>query len=127
MSEPISGTAAGVASWKVIGGLAGVAGIGSALATVVVMCLTEPRNRKEWAVCLIATIMASFGGGAFVVVHYGLQDWAQSVFGMMALLGLCFSCGLPGWVILRAFFNYSEKNRAKGLDEMVKDVKGMLP
>lgn len=44
MSEPISGTAAGVAGWKIIGGLAGMGAIGAGLASFVVMNMTRPKS-----------------------------------------------------------------------------------
>lgn len=126
MSEPISGTAAGVFGWKALGGLAGIGAIGAGLASVVVMCAMTPRSPKEWAVGLISTVMASIGGGAAVIQHYQLEAWAQSPFGLVAMLGLVFACGLPGWAIVRWLFNYIEKNRAKALDDVIREAKGTL-
>lgn len=126
MSEPISAGAASVAGWKFIGGLAGIGAIGAGLAAVVVMCAMTPRSSKEWATGIISTVMASVGGGSAVIQHYGLQEWAHTPFGLVAMLALVFVCGLPGWALVRALFNYIEKNRAKGIDEVVKDAKAML-
>ena len=67
MSEPISGSAAagaaGAAAFKALGGPAAVAGGASVLATIVVMVMTLPKNRSEWAVALISTVVASLCGG----------------------------------------------------------------
>lgn len=126
MSEPISGTAAGVFGWKLLGGLAGIGAIGAGLASIVVMCLMTPRDPKEWAVGIISTVMASVGGGSAVIQHYGLQDWAQSPFGLIAMMGMVFACGLPGWAIVRWTFNYLNKNQDKGIDEVVQQAKGIL-
>lgn len=126
MSEPISGAAAGAAGWKIIGGAAGAGAIGAGLAAVVVMCAMTPRSAKEWAVGIISTVVASIGGGAAVIQHFGLQDWAQSPIGLIAMLGLVFACGLPGWALVRWMFNYIEKNREKSIDDVVRDAKGML-
>jgi hypothetical protein len=126
MSEPISGTAAGVAGWKLIGGLAGVGAIGAGLASVVVMCLMTPRSAKEWAVGIISTVVASIGGGAAVIQHYELQAWAHSEFGLVAMLGLVFACGLPGWALVRWLFNYIHKHRDADIAEVVRDARGAL-
>ena len=73
MTEPASTTAAaGAAGWKLIGGAAGAAWIGAALATAVVMMLKRPRDAREWAVGLIATLVCSLCGGAFVLLKFGL-------------------------------------------------------
>lgn len=123
MSEPISGGAAGVAGWKLIGGLAGAGAIGAGLATIVVMCITTPRSPREWAVGLISTVMGSIGGGAAVIQHFELQGWAQTPIGLVAMLGLVFSCGLPGWAIVRWLFNYIVERQGAGIDDIAADVR----
>ena len=124
MSEPISGAAAGAFGWKLLGGMAGMGAIGAGLASVVVMCMMTPRSPKEWAVGLISTIVFSIGGGAAVVQHYGLDAWAHTPFGLVAMLGLVFACGLPGWAIVRWLFNYIEAKRNATLADVVRDVRG---
>jgi len=124
MSEPISGAAAGAAGWKLLGGLAGIGAIGAGLASVVVMCAMTPRSPREWAVGLISTIVFSIGGGAMVVQHYGLDAWAHTPIGLVAMLGLVFACGLPGWAIVRWLFNYIEKNRSATIADVARDVRG---
>ena len=112
-----------MASGKVMGGLAGGTAIGAGLAALVVMCMTTPRSPKEWAVGLTSTVMGSVCGGAAVVQHFGLHAWARDYVGMVALIGVVFSCGLPAWAIVRWLFNFIEKRKAAGLDEVVQDVK----
>lgn len=126
MSEPISGAAAGAAGWNFIGGLAGIAGIGAGLASVVVMCAMTPRSAKEWAVGIISTVVASIGGGAAVIQHYDLLGWAKTPIGLVAMLGLVFACGLPGWAIVRWMFNYIERKKGADLGEVISDVRGAL-
>lgn len=123
MSEPISGGAAGVAGWKLIGGLAGAGAIGAGLAAIVVMCITTPRSPREWAVGLISTVMGSIGGGAAVIQHFELQAWAQTPIGLVAMLGLVFSCGLPGWAVVRWLFNYIVERQGAGIDDIAADVR----
>ena len=40
--------------------------------------------------------------------------------GLVALGGLIFGCDLPGWAIVRWVFNFIEKNRDAGIDEVAK-------
>ncbi|WP_313950603.1 hypothetical protein [Accumulibacter sp.] len=46
--------------------------------------------------------------------------------GLVALGGLIFGCGLPGWAIVRWVFNVIEKNRDAGIAEVAKEVKEVL-
>lgn len=124
MSEPISGAAAGAAGLKLLGGTALAAAIGAGLAAVVVMCMMTPRSPREWAVGLISTVVSSIGGGAAVIQHYGLEAWALKPAGLVAMLGLVFACGLPGWAIVRWLFNYIEAKRGATLADVVRDVRG---
>jgi len=126
-ADGASGAAAGALGWKLIGGLAGLGALGAGLAAIVVMCMTPPRTSREWAVALIATVMGSIGGGAFVIQYFGLQMWVFELTGLVALLGLVFACGLPGWAIVRWVFNFIAKREGKGIDEVLADVKGMRP
>jgi hypothetical protein len=126
MSEPISSTAAGLAGWKILGGLAGMGAIGAGLAAFVVMSMTKPKTDQEWRVALISTLVGSIGGGACLVRYLGIQNWAHDVFGMVAMLALVFACGLPAWALVRALFKYLDKNKDADLVEIVKDVRGAL-
>ncbi len=126
MSEPISGTAAGVAGWKIIGGLAGMGAIGAGLAAFVVMSLTKPKTDQEWRVALVCTLVGSIGGGAALVRYLGIQKWAEDPFGMVAMLAVVFTCGLPAWALVRALFIFLDKRKDVGLDEIVRDAKEIL-
>jgi hypothetical protein len=125
MSEPISGAAAGAAGFKLMGGAAGVGAIGAGLAAVVVMCAMTPRSPKEWAIGIISTVVASVGGGAAVIQHYGLQSWSHTEFGLIAMLGLVFACGLPGWALVRWLFNYIAKRNGSDIKDIIDEVKNM--
>jgi hypothetical protein len=126
MSEPISGTAAGVAGWKLIGGAAGAGAIGAGLASVVVMCAMTPRSPKEWVIGIISTVVASTGGGAAAIQHFGLQSWSNTYIGLVAMIGLVFACGLPGWAIVRWLFNYIAKRQNADLAEVAREVREAL-
>lgn len=126
MSEPISGAAAGVAGWKFIGGLAGVGGIGAGLATYVVMTMTKPKTDQEWHVALITTIVGSICGGSALASYMGWGHWADTGIGLMGLMGVCFACGLPSWLIVRALFAYIDKRRDADITEIIRDVKEIV-
>lgn len=124
--EPTSsGTAGGLAIWKLIGGLAGLGAFGAALATIVVMCITTPRSPKEWAVGLISTVVSSIGGGAAAIEYLNIQHWAHSPFGLCGMFAIVFACGLPGWAIVRWVFNYIIKNHAATITDVVADVRNV--
>lgn len=126
MSEPISTGAAGVAGWKLLGGLAGMGAIGAGLAAVVVMSMTKPKSEQEWRVALISTVMGSVGGGACLARYLGIQHWADDPIGLVALLCVVFACGLPAWALVRALFRYLDKHKDDDLAELVQDVKKAL-
>ncbi|HRD91837.1 hypothetical protein [Accumulibacter sp.] len=124
MPEPTSSGVAGAAAFKAAGGAA--AG-GALLSAIVVMLMTPPpRSMREWAVGLISTVVTGIGGGAIAVQYFRLQEWVDSVIGLVALGGLIFGCCLPGWAIVRWVFNFIERNRDAGIDEVAKEVKDVL-
>lgn len=134
MQMPVeTATGAGIitAISKLLGSLGLTAtafGIGGTLAAIVVMCTKRPRTAGEWAVALISTIVASFGGGAFTIQHFNLLQEAKTLVDTFALIGIVFTCGLPGWLLVRLFFNQVHKADAEGktLTDVYKDVKGAL-
>lgn len=120
MSEPLSTSAAGVAGWKILGGLAGT-GIGAGLAAFVVMAMTKPRTDQEWRVALACTLAGSIGGGAALISWLGIQRWANDVFGLVGMFGIAFACGLPAWLIIRALFIYIDKRRDADITQIIAD------
>ena len=106
--------------------LAGALAGGAALAAVVVMLMTPPRSKSEWAVGLISTVVSSVCGGAVVVERFALHEWVYSVTGLCALGGVIFACGLPGWALVRWIFNFVDQRRDASIDEVAKEVKEIL-
>ncbi|USP49375.1 hypothetical protein [Alcaligenes faecalis] len=123
--EPTStGTsAAGLAVWKAMGGIVGMGAIGAGLATLVVMCILRPRTQSEWIVGVISTVVASISGGAAVIQQYELHHWANNPVGLVAMLGLAFACGLPGWAVVRWAFNFFDKRRKADLLEVMTELR----
>lgn len=122
MAEPSSSGAAGFAAYK----LAVAFGLPAGLAAIVVMLWVQPKSPREWAMALISTVVSSVCGGAAVVQHYGLASWGDSYTGLVALAGIIFACGLPGWVIVRAAFAWLEKRKDKDIAELITDAKESL-
>ena len=93
----------------------------AAVATVVIM-MRFPRSPQEWAVGLICTVVSSLTGGAFIIVRWGLHEWVTDIWGMIALGGFFFVCGLPSWAIVRWTFNFINRQEGKTIIEVVKEL-----
>jgi hypothetical protein len=94
-----------------------------ALVATVVIMMRLPRSPKEWAVGLICTVVLSLTGEAFIIVKWGLHEWVTDIWGMIALGGFFFVCGLPGWAVVRWTFNFINKQEGKTIIEVVKELK----
>ena len=94
-----------------------------ALGAAVVLMTRMPRSPQEWAVGLICTVVSSLAGGSFIIVKWGLHEWVTDVWGMIALGGFFFVCGLPGWALVRWIFNFIDKQEGKTIIEVLKEVK----
>lgn len=94
-----------------------------ALVAAVVLMTRMPRSPQEWAVGLICTVVSSLAGGSFIIVKWGLHEWITDVWGMMALGGFFFVCGIPGWALVRWTFNFINKQEGKTIIEVIKEVK----
>mgnify|MGYP006985712169 FL=1 len=93
------------------------------LVAAVVLMTRMPRSPQEWAVGLICTVVSSLCGGSFIIVKWGLHEWVTDVWGMIALGGFFFVCGLPGWALVRWIFNFINKQEGKTIIEVLKEVK----
>jgi hypothetical protein len=122
-NNAMSAGQAGVAGVAAAGKTAAAMGAGLVSAAVIVMIFTQPRDRKEWATALICTVISSLCGGSALIQYLHLQEWATEFFGVFAIGGVFFLCGLPGWALVRWIFNYITKNRDKGIDDVVSDIR----
>lgn len=120
MTEPASTAAGGIMLYKL-----GAFGFMAVIAAVVVMAMTLPRTVREFCVAMISTVVASTCGGAFVVRWFDLAHWANDDVGVIAIGGLIFVCGLPAWVLVRAWFAWSEARKGVALPELVRELKGL--
>ena len=122
MTEPASTAFGGIALYKL-----GVLGAFTAvLATIVVMAMTLPKTAREFAVAMICTVVASLGGGAFLIRWFDLQHWANDDIGLVALAAVIFVCGLPAWVLVRGWFMYAELSKHMSLPDMIRELKAVV-
>ncbi len=137
MAFEAGAAAASAAAAKGVSGVAALgagAGIAAGLSMAVVMLTKKPRSEPEWLIAIISTLVSSLCGGAIVIINFGLLRWVsqdlptQEMFvGLIALIGVAFSCGLPGWALVRWAFNWMAKREGKDLGEVIKDAKELLP
>lgn len=122
MTEPASTAFGGIALYKlgVLGAFAAV------LVTIVVMAMTLPKTVREFVVAMICTVVSSIGGGAFVIRWFELQHFANDDIGVIALAGIIFVCGLPAWVMVRAWFVYAELRKNMSLIDMLHELKAVV-
>lgn len=118
MTEPVSTAAGGIAVYKL-----GAFGFFALLAAILVMAMTLPKTMREFVVAMTCTVVSSICGGAFLVRWLDIGSWVQDDIGMLALCGIIFVCGLPAWVIVRAWFAWSEARKNTALPEMVKEFR----
>lgn len=117
MTDLASATAAGIATK--IAGLSAPA----ILAAIVVMAITPARTVREFVVGIISTLMASLSGGAALTRYLGLTELANDPWGLATIGGLMFVCGLPGWLLVRAFFLWAQRRRHMDIAELLKDAR----
>jgi hypothetical protein len=121
MSEPTTAGLAGIGLGKLLG-----VSVGAILAAVVVMAMTLPKTSREWVAGLISTLVSSICGGAGLVQWLGFTSWVDTFEGTVAMIGLCFACGLPAWVLVRAWFAYAAKSQGMSLIDMIKEIREAL-
>ena len=118
MTEPVTTSAAG--GWALMKFLPPA--LAPVLATIIVMCIATPKSRKEWVAALTSTVTVSIFGGSFIVTAMGWTAWVDHWIGMMAVAGMCFVCGLPAWLLVRALFAWQDKQRGKDVVEIAKGI-----
>lgn len=114
MAEPVSTAAAGALGTK----FAVTTGIAAAIATITVLAMTYPKTYKERVVAIAVTVFLSIYGGAAAIDYFSLHNWTEQAKGLAYFL-----VGLPGWVTVRGFFAWSERDPNKSLLDMVKDLR----
>jgi len=108
-------------------------GSGLTMATIVVMAMTMPKNKIDFFCALLSTVASSVFGGAWAIQYFGLLEHLQSagseldtILCLARLGGIFFAFGLPGWIIIRACFVWSESRKHKGIDQIIKDARDTL-
>ena len=91
---------------------------------MLVMSMTAPRSSRELIAALISTLTFSLLGGAVAIKQLGLEELVHGdMIDMMSLCALIFACGSPGWVLMRAVFNWTESRKDLEIDDLVKSAK----
>ena len=96
---------------------------GAILAAVVVMAVTPARNTREFVVGMISTLVASLSGGAAAAKYLGITQLVNDPWGLATLGGLFFVCGLPGWLLVRAFFLWADRSKGKDLLQLIASLR----
>ena len=124
MTEPVSTLSAGglLAIMKAFG-MTIVVIIFVLLVSAVVFMTRMPRTPQEWAVGLICTVVSSLGGGSFVISKFHLHQWGADAYGMMAIGGIFFACGLPGWALVRWTTTFILKREGKDILEVANELR----
>jgi hypothetical protein len=122
MAEPVS-SGVGAAAIVKFYGLITILSIAASLAYLIVVMTRVPRTRREWVISLVTTLVGSIAGGSLVVQKFSLHDWSTNWFGMCALGGIIFCCGLPFWAIVRWSFNYINARENATIFDVVNEVK----
>lgn len=113
MAEPISSAAAGA-----LGSKFAITGIGTIVASIVVMAMTYPKTYRERLIAIAVTVFLSIYGGAAAIDYFNLHAWTEQAKGLAYFLS-----GLPGWVAVRGFFAWTERDPGRSLLDMVKDIR----
>ena len=121
MAEPVS-SGVGAAALVKIYGLLTILAVATFFAYLVAVMTRVPRTRQEWVVSLVTTVVGSVAGGSLVVQRLGLHDWSSNWFGMCAIGGIMFCCGLPFWAIVRWTFNYVNARENSTIVEVAGEV-----
>lgn len=145
MSEPASSAAGGIALWKVLTSLFGLAVVASILGFLVAW----PKTVKEAAVRAAATVLGSvlfgpfaavaaylkwpglFGAGIEIAQRFGAGEWSLFIGALMVATPFICMAGLPFWWILGGVVLWLDKRRGKDIGEMAADaradVRAVLP
>lgn len=109
------------------------AGGGLAMGAIVVMSLTMPNRKIDFFAALISTVISSLCGGAYAVQYFDLlagvllaPTMTHLYIALAQVGGVFFLCGLPGWVLVRSVFVFTEARKTKGIDVLVGDAKGIF-
>ena len=108
------------------------AGGGLTLGAIIVMALTMPSKKSDFFAALISTVVSSLAGGAYAVKRFDMlvdvllaPSDLHFYIALAQIGGMFFVCGLPGWILVRGFFVWSEARKNKGLDVIIGDARNM--
>ncbi len=106
-----------------LGKIFSIFGAGFAIAAYFVMTATKRGTDEEFRRGLAATFVFAIFGGSGAIRYLGISNWLDDFFGAMALCGLVILCGVPGWLIVKTWFNFANKNKDSELPDLAKKLK----
>lgn len=106
----------------VFGKLVAIFGAGAAIATYLVMSNTKQGDDKEFRRALASTFTFAVFGGAGLIRWLNIGHWSNDFFGLVALCGIVILCGVPGWLIVKSYFNFANANQHSQLPELWKKL-----
>ncbi len=124
MTEPVS-TIGGLVAFLKAFGMTIIITLCVTLVAAVVFMTRMPRSPQEWAIGLICTIVSSLAGGSFIIVKLGLHEWVTDIWGMIALGGCFFICGLPGWAIVRWTTTFIAQREGQNILDIAREIRDM--
>ena len=92
---------------------------------IVVMAMTKPLTGRETVVALISTFFFAVCGSAGITMYFHIE-FPETLTGALAHGGLIALSGVPGWVFIRACFNWSDVNNKKTIIDLIKQIKAAL-
>lgn len=119
--EPVSSS---LAAFLKFYGMVVVTTLAIIMVATVVLMMRMPRSPQEWVTGLICTVVSSLAGGALIIIKFGLHQWVTDIWGMIALGGFFFACGLPGWALVRWVFNFIDQREGRTLIEIIREIRG---
>jgi ABC-type transport system involved in multi-copper enzyme maturation permease subunit len=118
--EPVSSSLAAVFKFY---GAAIVVALAIIFVSIVVLMMRVPRSPQEFIVGIICTLVSSLTGAAFIIVKFSLHQWLTGFWELIAIGGLFFVCGIPGWAVVRWTFNFIDQREGKTLIEIIQEFK----
>lgn len=97
------------------------ASLGGIFIAALSMAFATPKSQKEMAIAVCSMLFFAVCGSAFIKVYFGIH-LPDDIDGHLANSGLAAVCGAPAWLVVRAWFNYFEKNKDKTIVDLVKQL-----
>lgn len=103
-------------------GAAMASGAGGVFIALLTMAMATPKSPREVFLALASMLFFAVCGSAIVILCFNLP-LPPTLDGHLARSGIAAICGAPGWLIVRAWFKWSE---TKGIDSLSAALSALL-